>query len=209
MLVRDLMKQRFERLIVIQRNGKDKNNHVLWLCRCDCGREKIIKGTHLITGHTQSCGCLKKEGNNSKHNHTKNGKQSKIYQIWACMTQRCTNPHTTNYHNYGGRGIEVCERWTEFENFLIDMGEIPKGCQIDRINNNGNYCKENCHWVTPKQNGRNRRTNRLITFRGKTQCVTAWAEEIGISSKMIYKRLNRNWFVERALTAPTKQRKVL
>ena len=202
----DLIGQKFKRLVVIRKNGKDDNNHVLWLCLCHCGQEAIVQSSHLITGHTQSCGCLKKEGNNTRHGHAKNDQLSEVYKAWANMIQRCTNPHATNYHNYGGKGIEVCNRWMKFENFLTDMGDTPKGGQIDRIDNSSNYCKSNCRWVTSIRNRHNRRTNRLITFNGKTQCIALWAEEVGISKYVIYKRLNRKWSIEKALTTPIRKR---
>lgn len=209
MPIKNLIEQKFGRLIITKQSGKDKNNHILWLCQCDCGKEKIISSTHLITGHTQSCGCLKNEGNNTKHNHAQNGKLSTIYKAWANMIQRCTNPHTKNYHNYGGRGITICKRWMKFENFLTDMGDTSKGYQIDRIDNNGHYHKSNCRWVTPKQNSRNRRNNRSVTHNRKTQCITAWAEEVGISEYVIYRRLNRGWSIKKALTTPVRQRREL
>ena len=202
--MKDLAKKKFGKLTVSHVEDKDKNNHVLWLCLCDCGNETVVSSSHLITAHTQSCGCLKNTGNNTKHGHSK----SETYKVWANMIQRCTNPHSENYDNYGGRGIIVCKRWMKFENFLTDMGNIPEGCQIDRINNDKGYYRVNCRWATPKQNSRNRRNNHLATHNGKTQCITAWAEEIGISKYTIYKRLRCGWSIEKALTTPVKQRKV-
>lgn len=204
----NLVKQKFERLTIIKQRGKDNNNHILWLCLCDCGQKVIVQSSHLITGHTRSCGCLKREGNNIKHKHTINNKPSKIYQIWATLIQRCINPNNPKYPIYGERGITVCKRWKKFPNFLEDMGEAPQRCQIDRINNDGNYCKSNCRWATRKQQARNRRDNRLVTYNGKTQCVTAWSEEVGISKYVIYKRLNRGWSIKKALTKLVNSRKV-
>lgn len=116
------------------------------------------------------------------------------------MIQRCTNHKNKYYPNYGGRGITVCQEWRDsFENFLKDMGECPSKHQIDRIDNNGGYRKENCRWVTPKTNSRNRRDNRLETHNGKTQCLAAWAEEIGINIKTLGSRLRNGWSIENAL----------
>ncbi len=203
----NLVKQKFEKLAVVRQNGKDNNNHVLWLCLCDCGQEVVVQSSHLITGHTKSCGCLKREGNNTKHKHTLNNKPSKIYQTWANIIQRCTNPNSKNYHCYGGRGIAVCKRWIKFENFLKDMGEksSPEH-QIDRINNDGNYCKSNCRWATRKQQARNRRDNHLETHNGKTQCLVTWTEEFNIPYHILWKRIHvYKWSMEKALTTPIKR----
>jgi len=147
----DLTSRKFGRLVVIQRAENDKWGSPCWLCRCDCKKIKIVRGAYLKNGVIRSCGCLFREGNNIKHGYYRKGKVSKIYQSWRDMIKRCTNPNNASYQYYGGRGIKVCKRWiNSFENFYKDMGKKPEGHQIDRINNNGNYCKSNCRWVTPK-----------------------------------------------------------
>ena len=203
----DLVGQRFGRLIVIRFDGRDKWRKSYWLCRCDCGKEKIIGGNNLRSGNTKSCGCLAKN-NALKHGHTIKGKGTRTYESWHSMIQRCTNPKDKRYKDYGGRGITVCERWlNSFPNFLEDMGDRPKGHQIDRMNNDKGYHKSNCLWVTPKQNSRNRRSNHLETHNGKTQCITAWSEEVGIPEYVIRQRLKHGWSIERALTTPVKKYK--
>ena len=140
---------------------------------------------------------------NTKHNHARRGKLSKTYVLWKAMIQRCTDLNSRDYISYGGRGITVCKHWCTFINFLEDMGEIPSGYQIDRINNNGNYCKSNCRWVTSKVNSRNKRNNHLITFNGKTQCMSAWAEEYDINYQLLWKRMCvYRWSIDKALTEP-------
>jgi hypothetical protein len=120
------------------------------------------------------------------------------------MLSRCTNPKTSRFKDYGGRGITVCERWLEsFENFLEDMGEKPEGTTLDRIDSDGNYHKENCRWVSPAQNSLNKRNNRYLTFRGKTQTLKEWADEIGIKRSCLVARLDTMlWSIEDALTKP-------
>lgn len=204
----DIVGQRFGRLLVIKRINNDKWGHAQWVCKCACGTEKIILGYNLNSGAIKSCGCLHNEGNNTKHGHTKNNKFSKIYAAWRNMIQRCVDPNDKNYQHYGGRGIKVCKRWMKFKNFLEDMGEVPKGYQIDRINNDGNYCKSNCRWVTSKINNRNKRNNHLITHNGKTQCLSSWAEEYQIPYFILSDRINKlGWSIERALTEPIRKRK--
>lgn len=209
----DLVNLRFGRLVVVEQAGKNKWNKRLWLCHCDCGEDRVILENRLKSGETRSCKCLQRDGvitRNTKHNHAKRKNKSKIYSIWTAMIQRCTNQNSKDYFLYGGRGILVCEHWKQFSNFLEDMGEAPEGCQIDRINNNGDYCKENCHWVTTKQNNRNKRNNHLATHNGKIQCLSAWAEEYGINYKLLWKRICvYNWPIARALDISIKNEKVL
>jgi len=141
----------------------------------------------------------------NKHNHSKKGQWSDTYKRWARMIRRCTNPNHEHYQHYGGRGITVCDRWREFVNFLDDMGEAPPGLQLDRIDNNQGYCKQNCRWVTPKQNSRNRRSNYLITYCGKTRCLTEWAEYYGIPNTTLRRRIEEyGWSIEKALTTSPK-----
>jgi len=203
----DLSKQKFGRLIVIERVENYK-----WLCKCDCGIEKIIRGSSLKSGDTKSCGCLAKEQlikRSTKHGHNKKGKQTKIYQSWRHMIERCTNSNYSEYQYYGGRGITVCERWLNFENFLEDMDEPPtQEHSIDRIDNDGNYCKSNCRWATKREQARNTRRNLLITFDGETQCLMWWAEKFNINYHTLYNRIYRNgWPIEKALTTPVQKRK--
>ena len=116
------------------------------------------------------------------------------------MRQRCNNPNDSSYKFYGLKGIKVCEQWLKFENFLADMGEVLEGYSIDRINPKGNYEPLNCRWLKRKEQNRNKSTNRLITFNGKTLCVGEWAEEIGVIPSVLQYRLNANWPVEEVLT---------
>lgn len=200
----DLIGYRSGRLFVIQRVHDQRYYRAHWLCKCDCGGKIIVLAYNLKNGHTQSCGCLQKEKlikRSTTHGHNGVGKESVEYKRWRGIIQRCTNPNSNNYANYGGRGIYVCQRWKKFENFLEDMGESPNGYQIDRIDNNGHYCKENCRWVTIQQQARNKRTNHLVRFNGKVQCVSMWAEEYHIVYDTLLHRLSRGWSIERALTA--------
>lgn len=202
----DLTGQQFGRLKVIAQSGRNKWRIALWLCKCICGNTKIIAGCDL-KGSTKSCGCLRKEGNNVQHGQNRNKKPTKAYKAWDSLKQRCNNPRNKDYKSYGGRGITVCEEWQKFSNFFKDMGECPEDYSLDRIDNDKGYNKKNCQWTTSKQQARNRRDNRVLTFNGKTQCLSLFAEEYGIPSRTLQNRLDMyHWSIEKALTTPVRKK---
>lgn len=197
---------KFGLLTVVGRKDS-KSGHVRLSCKCDCGNDSIVMASNLRSGHTKSCGCLQvKLTSESK---TKHGKRKfKIYSIWQNMLNRCRNKNTRSYKDYGERGISVCDRWQEFDNFYADMGDPPKGKTLDRYpNNNGNYEPTNCRWASTIEQQNNTRKNRLITFDGRIQTMAAWAREVGLDSMRIQKRLNDGWSTERALMTPIRKMK--
>jgi len=146
---------------------------------------------------------LSQQLNPLRHGATKGKKWSPTYTVWHGLLQRCLNRKNPSYPRYGGRGITVCAEWRgSFETFLADMGERPSGTSINRIDNDGSYCKANCQWATETQQQRNKSSNRAIAFRGRTQSLAAWAEELGIPYFTIHARLRRDWPIERALSEP-------
>lgn len=159
----DLVGQRYGRLVVLRRAPNGRIRGARWWCQCDCGIEKIARANNLKNGATKSCGCLKREvdvSRNTIHGHCVPGMASPTYRSWQSMIQRCTNPNATKYKRWGGRGIEICERWMVFANFLTDMGVRPAGMTLDRYpDKNGNYEPDNCRWATPKQQAANRNRN--------------------------------------------------
>lgn len=209
----DFTDQRFGRLVAIRR-GPSRKGQTHWLFSCDCGVEKIIGLENVRRGVIQSCGCLAKEQrvfrNNSIVIHGK--KRTPEYAAWRSMKARCLNPDHPAYACYGARGITVCERWMSgedglvgFQCFLADMGERPaKGYTLDREDNEGNYHKDNCRWATPKQQARNRRSNRTISAFGRTLCLSEAAELHGIHVSVLAARLGLGWEIERALTQPVR-----
>ena len=179
-------------------NGRRK-----WLCRCNCGNEKIILQQSLPGGNTKSCGCLRVE-----RNFVHGGYYLPEYGIWAGMKNRCCRPKSRDYEFYGGRGIIVCERWmNSFQNFYADMGSRPsKSHSLDRIDGNKNYEPSNCRWATPSEQNNNKRDNHLITFRGETLNETEWRRKLGFGVGIIRQRLKNGWSVEKSLTTPSQRR---
>ena len=197
----DITGERFGRLLVIMEAGH-KGKQSLWLCKCDCGNNVLTDIYTLKKGKTKSCGCYQKDvigGLKRTHNKSK----TKLYKVWHSMKMRCYEPSLNNYHNYGGRGIIVCEQWLEdFMNFYkwaINNG-YKNGLSIDRINVDGNYGPSNCRWVTNKAQNNNKRNNRLITAFGETHTASEWQDKTGIRAGTISRRLMSGWEPENALS---------
>jgi len=186
----DLTGKIFGRWTVISRAGATMDSRPLWRCVCTCGKEGIIRGETLRNGSSRSCGCLQKELMRAKRlTHGLTGTPTR--GVWDHMKTRCYNKNSKDYKNYGGRGITVCERWLVFENFLEDMGQKPKYLTIERKDNNKGYSPDNCKWATMKEQQRNRRNNLIIKYQGKSQCLSAWAEELGLHRGILRRRLKQ------------------
>lgn len=201
---KDWTGRKFGRLTALKFDSM-KGESAYWLFQCECGTKKVIRSDGVTSGVVRSCGCLMREksGQRMRDLHTTHGKSgSKIYITWKSMLVRCYKTTDASYARYGGRGIKVL--WQSFEEFYADMGEPPSpDHSVERKDNNGHYCKENCVWATKKTQANNRRTTDRITRGGRTQSLKQWAEELGISYKSVWWRVNQaDWDLERALTTP-------
>lgn len=153
--MKDLSGQRFGSRVAIKPMGK-RMRAFLWLVRCDCGREDIVEGSKLSHRKADKCGTCKQ----LEHGHRVGATSTPEYSTWLNMLQRCSNPKSRDYHNYGGRGIRVCLRWLSFSNFLEDMGPKPRGLTLERRDNNGNYEFGNCKWATRLEQRHNQREHK-------------------------------------------------
>lgn len=213
MIKHDLTGKHFGKLTVINYAGKDKTNHSLWNCRCECGKTKIIVGYSLIKGSTVSCGCYNREIIRTQKANLKHGcSNTHIYQVWKAMKQRCYNKNNKFYSRYGARGITICDEWKNnfqaFYDWSMSNG-YRNGLTIDRINNNGNYEPNNCRWVTIMVQENNKSNTLFYEYRGQTYNLQELAEMSGIKRNVLYQRLHTcKWDIEKALTKPIKKRGV-
>lgn len=204
-LLIDLTGQSFDRWTVVDYSGSHKKR-TYWSCICDCGNTGKIEAYSLKKERSRSCGCFGREKaikDNTSHGQGKRGEESKEYRCWRHMKDRCYSPKDGQYHNYGARGITVCERWRKFENFFEDMGKCPEGLTIERVNNDGNYEPGNCKWATKEEQMNNTRRNRWVKHKGITKTLTQWARVLNMSESTLRARLKKdNWATERAFSIP-------
>lgn len=210
----DLSGERFGMLLVVDkaylRTSPNGKTDMLWHCKCDCGNEKDVLERSLIYAGTKSCGCLQRQHiQELRRRHGETG--TRLYQAWENMRARCNRKSSREYENYGGRGIRVCDEWQNnyesFRDWALDNG-YSDNLTLDRKNVNGNYCPENCRWISNQLQQYNKRTNRNISFNGKTQTITQWAKEYKIPVKTLQGRLDKSkWSIEKALTTPVTKNK--
>lgn len=194
---RNLTGQTFGRLEVVERAAKIRGR-TAWKCRCICGASKDVTGSDLVTGNTQSCGCLFLDAVTTHGQYL-----DPVNAVWRQMNARCSNPNNQRWERYGGRGIVVCGRWkNSYLNFLADMGPRPEGATLERRQNDGPYAPENCYWATYTEQNRNTSQNRMVTLGNITKTVIEWCELTGINHAVLRSRLDQGWDVELALTTP-------
>lgn len=197
---KDLIGLKFDRLTVIERRGLNKYNAPLFLCKCDCGKLKEYSRNKLVTHRTRSCGCLKSDVQKLKNtSHGLCG--TRLFGIFKSMKQRCNNPKSRAYKDYGGRGIKI--EWKSVKDFHDDMIKSHdehisiygiKNTIIERIDVNGNYCKENCKWATVREQNNNKRfkvkKENLIELYGEKKTLLEWARLMKTSKYKLQKAIN-------------------
>lgn len=172
-------------------------------CRCDCGMVKWIRKGDLTSGDTKSCGCHRSAvttARSTRHGFASRHNKSRTYKCWEDMLQRCTNPKSSGFKYYGGRGICIDPRWNEFSNFLSDMGEAPDTFTIERNDVNGHYTKSNCRWIPMSEQSQNRRMCIVLTAFGTTACMSVLSRKFNIPNLTVWHRIKAGAHPECAFT---------
>ena len=197
----DISGKKYNNLLAIRHHHTARGRTNYWLFRCDCGKEKIINKTLVTTGKIKSCGCLRKTNHIKKHGMY----GTRIYRIYKNMLSRCYKKYNTRYKNYGERGITVCKEWVDdfqkFYDWAMSNG-YNETLTIDRIDVDGNYCPENCRWVTNKEQQLNKTNNHKVTYNGKSYCLMELANFYNIDFDLLWRRIRDGWDVERAIKTP-------
>lgn len=198
--IKDLTGQKFNRLTVL---GIASRNPLFWECKCDCGNITRVRTSNLKRGQVKSCGCLQRHGN-PVHNQC----YTRVYRIYAKMLRRCFVPDDPRYPDYGGRGITMCDEW---KNSFVAFSEwayangYADNLTIDRIDNDGDYCPENCRWGNKYEQANNKRNNRVFTYKGKTQTLARWCKEYDMPYTTVHYRVSHGWTFADAITIPVKK----
>lgn len=200
MKTKDLTGKRFGKLVALEK-VKSQNNKTVWKCQCDCGTITFVLTGNLNANRVHSCGCLRTDKlierstiHNQRHTH--------LYEVWKSMKQRCFNPKNKGYKNYGARGILVCEEWvhsfTSFYEWSMANG-YKQGLTIDRIDNNKNYCPENCRWTDRITQANNSRWNKHIIIDGKDDTLANWIRYFNTTPTKYYLRIKKGYSEQDAL----------
>ena len=206
--IKDIKGQRFGKLLVKEYVGSE-NKRSMWLCLCDCGKEKIISSKNILTNKVRSCGCLKDKGL-TRGDTVKGACGNRLYKIYKSMIHRCYYKSGRAYKNYGGRGIAVCQEWLKsyatFEKWALENGydiNAPFGkCTLDRIDVNGNYEPSNCRWVDMKTQLNNTTWNIKLTANGETLTFEEWSQKLGVNLNTLRSRYHNGWNDERIINTP-------
>ena len=210
---KDYIGKTYNYLTILKPTEKKRGNWYV-LCKCKCGNTHIARLNHILSGEIQSCGCriYEKEKQNQGTHHIWS-KNPRIDKIWNGMLYRCYNPKKDTFKHYGGRGIRVCDEWLpenngaeNFYNWAINNGYKDK-LTIERIDVNGNYCPENCKWITQAEQMQNTRKSHRITIGNKTKCVNEWCRIYNIFSSTYYARKRKGLSDEEAITKPSQRRR--
>lgn len=204
----EIIGKRFGRLVVIEYAGIDNHRCKVFRCRCDCGNETITRKSRIISGTAKSCGCLSSDtwrAMQYKHGYAAHDEYNRLYAIYSHMVDRCHNENNPSYHNYGGRGIFVCEEWRNDVDVFMDWANkngYSEELSIDRIDNNKGYSPENCRWVDRITQANNKRNNIFLEHNGEKLTVAQWSRKTGIPAATLRARYHSGWSDSRIVTEP-------
>lgn len=200
-MFKDLSGNTFGNLYVVERCENIKGR-VAFLCKCKCGNKVKVISHSLVSGNTNSCGCIHRQ-QLTERNYKHGERYSRLYRIYRNMLTRCYNSNSAEFNNYGGRGITVCEEWkTSFISFKMwaERNGYAENLTIDRIDVKDNYKPRNCRWITLQEQGYNKTNTKYFEYKGQKKCLAEWAKIFGINKPTLYNRVyNLGWDIERAL----------
>lgn len=199
----NMVGEKHGKLTILSEAGRGEYGDALWKCKCDCGKIFVASGHRIRRGETTSCGCYARE-QHIKRTTTHGMAKTRLYKEWQGMKQRCNNPKTPKFYNYGGRGISYCEEWEDFSNFqewALSNG-YSDSLTLDRIDVNGNYGPNNCRWVTNLEQQNNKRNNQKYTYKDETLTVAELARKYSIRRGTLNSRLVKGLPIEEAIEKP-------
>ncbi|MHA1738940.1 MAG: hypothetical protein ACTSWD_10175 [Candidatus Heimdallarchaeota archaeon] len=200
----NLKGEKFGRLTVLKKTSKPKTTNskeLFWLCSCSCGKETVVNGYALRIGRTKSCGCFLRDSRFT-HSITHGKSKSTEYKTYWNIKNRCYNKNVPHYYLYGGRGIRMSKSWYHsFEQFLKDMGKVPEGKSIERLNNSKGYTKKNCIWATREEQNNNKRNNIKVEYKGKKYTIAQLARKVGLKYHTVYTRFKKGKTVDQCVAS--------
>ena len=201
----DISGEKFGRLLVLHR-AENRGGITCWNCKCVCGKTVEVAGADLKRGRTRSCGCLRSDIT-TKRNTTHNSSYTRLYNIFVGMNRRCKNTRDSAYPRYGGKGIKnMFASFVDFRDWALSNG-YSDHLTIDRMDNNGDYCEDNCRWATYEEQNRNKSSNIHVTHpeTGEKLTLSEWGERLGGSKSMVRQRIQSGWDAKKAITTPKVQ----
>lgn len=206
----ELSGKRFGKLLVLCRINRteDGDNAPIWECKCDCGNMTKVKSGNLMNGKTNSCGCIRRKNTSElgRSRRVYSETEKRLRSIWTDMLRRCEKPSNKDFHNYGARGIVVCNEWHSFDTFKEWSFEngYASSLSIDRVDVNGDYSPSNCKWATVTEQANNKRNTQFVNYNGEKISVANLSREKGVSYPTLLSRIKAGWDIETAVSKPVR-----